>query len=405
MLARFQNARRDYPAQFWLMFWGLLFSTSGTSMIWPYLLVYVGGKLDLPNTAIASLMTINAVCAVISSLLAGQIADKVGRKGVMVISLLSDGALFLLMIGADTYLAFAVILGLRGLSQPLYRVGADAMMADLIEPEKRLDAYSLLRMIQNAGISIGPVIGGWLATSSYSLAFICAAAGLGIYGLLLLFFAYETLPPVSERDPRMPRERWGGYGRVLRDWRFVSAIGTMAIGWVTASLMWITLPVYANEVFHVPESLYGWIPTTNALMVVFLQVLTTRITRRYPTLRMMALGMSLYTLSNLGVAFANNFWGFWACMVIMSLGELIIVPPSNTYVANLAPADMRGRYMSLYGLTWPFGNGTGPLLGGALNDAYGPRAAWFGGAAVGLLATLALVFMSLHPKSETSSSE
>lgn len=394
MLARFQHARQAYPKQFWLMFWGLLFSTSGASMIWPFLLVYVGGKLSLPDTVVASLMTINALCAVISSFVAGPIADRVGRKGVMVLSLLSDALLFVLMIRASTYLAFAVLLALRGLSMPLYRVGADAMLADLIEPKKRLEAYSLLRTVTNAGVSIGPVIGGWLASASYSLAFLCAAAGLGTYGLLLLLFGHETLPASLPANAALPKEGWGGYERVLRDKQFVSVIGTMAVGWITASLMWVFLPVYAHKVFHIPESLYGWIPTTNALMVVLLQVIVTTITRRFPTMRMMALGMLFYTLSNLGVAFMHSFWGFWLCMVVMTIGELIIVPTSNTYVANLAPPDMRGRYMSLYGLTWPFGNGIGPLLGGMLSDAFGPRTTWFGGASVGLLATLGLLAMS-----------
>jgi MFS family permease len=394
MLARFQKARQEYPGQFWLMFWGLLFSTSGSSMVWPFLLIYLGKKLELPDKVTASLFTINAACAIFSSFLAGPLTDKLGRKGVMTISLLADASLFMLMIPAKSYWAFAIILALRGISQPLYRVGADAMMADLIPPEKRLDAYALLRMVTNAGISIGPVAGGLLSSTSYSLAFFCAGIGLGIYGLLLLFFARETLPAIPETQPTPTKERWGGYNRILADKQLISVVGTIAFGWITASLMWVVLPKYANSIFGVPEKLYGWIPATNALMVVFFQVLVSRIVRRYPPLRMMALGMFIYTLSNLGVAFAQSFWGFWACMVWMTIGELTIVPTSNTYVANLAPPDMRGRYMSLYGLTWPFGTGVGPLLGGVLSDSFGPRATWFGGAAIGLLATLSLLAMS-----------
>lgn len=394
MLARLRNVRHTYPGQFWLMFWGLLFSTSGSSMVWPFLLIYLGKRLDLPDMTTASLLTINSVCAVISSFLAGPLTDKLGRKGVMAASLLVDAVLFLLMIPANSYLAFAVIMALRGASQPLYRVGADAMMADLIPPEKRLDAYALLRMITNAGISIGPVVGGLLISTSYSLAFLFAGIGLGIYGTLILFFARETLPTRLESQPKAPKERWGGYNRVLADRRLVSVVGTIAFGWITASLMWVFLPKYANGVFGVPERVYSWIPTTNAVMVVLFQVLVSRFVRRFPAMRMMALGMFIYTLANLGVAFAQNFWGFWTCMVIMTIGELVIVPPSNTYVANLAPPDMRGRYMSLYGLCWPFGTGVGPLLGGLLSDSFGPRATWFGGAGIGLLATLGLLAMS-----------
>ena len=51
-------------------------------------------------------------------------------------------------------------------------------------------------------------------------------------------------------------------------------------------------------------------------------------------------------------------------LVLMTLGELILVPTATTYAANQAPADMRGRYMSLYSLTRPAASGTGPLLEG-----------------------------------------
>jgi len=377
------------------MFWGLLLSTSGSSMIWPFLLIYVSNKLTLPLTAIASLTTINAAMELLASIVAGPITDRLGRKWVMVFSLLADAVIFLFMIRADTYAGFAILMAMRGVSNPLYRVGADAMLADMIPPEKRLDAYALIRMAQNAGIAIGPAVGGMLASTSYSLAFLAATIGMGSYGLLLAFFARETLKKRAHEDVMAAaRERLGGYDRLLKDRPFLATIGSMAFGWITAVLMWIILPVYVNRNFNVPESQYGWIPTTNALMVGLLQVLITRMTRRHEPRRMMCLGMSLYAIANGLVALMTGFWGFWICMVIMSLGELIIVPTSSTYTANTAPADMRGRYMSIYGLIWTFGRAFGPLLGGWLNDNINPQAIWYGGLLIGLLSAAALFILS-----------
>jgi MFS family permease len=168
----------------------------------------------------------------------------------------------------------------------------------------------------------------------------------------------------------------------------------MAFGWITAVLMWIILPVYAKTNFGVPENQYGWIPTTNALMVVFLQMLVTGFTRRYRTQSMMALGMTIYAVANGLVALMTGFWGFWACMIIMTFGELIIVPTSSTYTANTAPADMRGRYMSIYGLIWTVGRAIGPLMGGWLNDAIAPQAIWYGGLIIGLTSAFILFLLS-----------
>ena len=154
------------------------------------------------------------------------------------------------------------------------------------------------------------------------------------------------------------------------------------------------MPIYANTNFGVPENLYGWIPTTNALLVVGLQVLITRRTRHYETRRMMSLGMLFYAIANGLVALATGFWGFWVAMLVMTVGELIIVPTSSTYVANIAPADMRGRYMSIYGLTWSFGQMFGPVLGGMLNDNLGPRFIWIGGLTIVLISAFGLYLLS-----------
>ena len=129
-------------------------------------------------------------------------------------------------------------------------------------------------------------------------------------------------------------------------------------------------------------------------MVVFFQFLVTRFTKRFPPVYMVALGALVYAISAGSVALANRFWGFWLSMVIMTSGELILVPTATTYVANRAPADMRGRYMSMYGLTWSIARGIGPAYGGFLNDNLGPKFIWIGALAVGLVSVSWLLMLA-----------
>jgi MFS family permease len=379
---------REYPRQYWLLFWGMLLSTIGSSMIWPFLMVYASERLNLPLTQTATLVTLNSAASLVLTFAAGQITDRFGRKMVMVISLITNAAVYLFLSHADSYLEFAVLMVLLGASNPLFRVGADAMLADLIPPEKRADAYSIMRISNNAGIAIGPSIGGFLAAASQYLAFYIASCGLFLFGLLILFFAVETLPAKGEEHISKDRERWGGYDRVLKDLPFLATTANITFGLITASLMWILLPVYATKVTGIPKQLYGFIPTTNALMVVLFQVLVTQWTKKHAPLRMMALGMLFYAVGVGSVLLATGFWGFWTAMVIITIGELLIVPTSSTFVANLAPTDMRGRYMSIYGLTWSLSIGIGPLLGGFLSDSFGPPATWIGGLWIGLISTV-----------------
>ena len=401
MISRFQRVRNEYPGQFWLLFIGLLISTIGSSMIWPFLMLYVSKKLQLPMAQTATLMTLNAVMGLTFSFIAGPIIDRLGRKWVMVISLVGNGLMYVLMSRAETFLAFAVAQALMGALNPLYRVGADAMMADLIPAEKRSGAYSIMRMSNNAGVAIGPAIGGIIAARSYNTAFYIAAAGMMIYGILLALRARETLPETPRREVR--GGIFQGYGSIFRDREFIGFCAAFTLTSMLASMVWILLPVYANTNYGVPESQYGFIPTTNALMVVALQFLVTLVTRRFRSLPVMAVGTVFYALATGLVAISSGFWGFWFCMVVMTIGELIISPTATTYTANLAPADMRGRYMSIYGLTWSVAMGIAPVFGGFLNDTLGPRTIWYGGGIIGVISVIA--FLSMVKKFKNSEME
>jgi len=217
---RIDMTRRQYPNQFWLLFWGLMINTVGSGMIWPFLMIYVNRRLNLPLATATTLMSVNAICGLVFAFIAGPVTDRLGRKWVMAVSLAATGLGYLMMSQANSFLTFVFIMAWNGSVQPLYRVGADAMMADLIPPEQRVDAYSLLRTSNNIGVAMGPAIGGFIAGRSYTDAFLLAAAGLITYRLLVTFLAKEIL---SRRDGLLPRipERLGGYDRVLMDRKFV----------------------------------------------------------------------------------------------------------------------------------------------------------------------------------------
>jgi MFS family permease len=389
MFKRLTRPSNQYPRQFWLMFAGMLLSTTGSTMIWPFLMIYASETLSLPLTAVASLMSISSATGLISSILAGPVVDRLGRKWAMVVGLVGSGACYFLLSQADTFSAFAIILGVNGIFNPVYRVGTDAMLADLIPMGQRADAFALIRMGRNIGVAAGPAIGGFVLAQSYDIGLYGAAIGLFSYGLLLLFFARETIPAEVASEKSSLRRQLQGYKAAFQDQPFMSLVGAFLFVQLTASMVWVLLSVYVKTNFGIREQLYGWLPTTNALMVVFLQVLITRGTKRYPAVKVMRWGAVFYFIAPLVIAFSTGFWGFWLAMVVMTFGELIVVPRTSAYAANLAPVDKRGRYMSLYGLTWNVASGISPLLGGYLSDQLGQQAPWFGGAVFGLLAVVA----------------
>jgi MFS family permease len=389
MLDRFRRNTAGYPRQFWILFFGLLVNSSGSSMVWPFLTIYMRGKLGAPLTTITLLFTLNAVAGLVATSLAGPAVDRFGRKGAMVLGLASGCLVLLAMSAADTLPLWGILMAFNGLFGPVYRVGADAMIADLIAPERRIGAYALLRMITNLGIAIGPAIGGFITGVSYSLAFYIAAAAQLSFVLLIALAVRETMPRAQKSTGR----RDGSYIPVLRDRPFIVFCAIYTVALMPASMLMMLLAVYAKENFGVPESQYGFIMATNAAMVVLFQYAVTQWSKRRGHLQILALGALFYAVGVGSVALGRGFAAFWLSMVIATIGELLMAPTGSAYAANAAPADKRGRYMGLFGITWGVGFGIGPVLGGWLNDQVAPAATWCGAFVIGLTGAMGFLFL------------
>lgn len=405
MLEQLRRNTAGYPRQFWVLFWGLLINSTGNAMVWPFLTIYMRQHLDVPLTSITLLFTLNSITGLVATSIAGPAVDRFGRKIAMVLSLAGSFAVFLAANGANTLWAWALLMAGLGIVWPLYRVGADAMVADMIEPERRAGAYALLRVISNLGIAIGPMIGGFISGVSYSYAFLAAAVASLSFGFLVMLLVRETLPKQLDKRAQAPAEQ--GYGPVLRDRGFLAFCAVYILATMPAPMMMMLLPVYAKENFGIPESQYGFIMATNAVMVVLFQYTVTRRAEHYPPLRVLTLGALLYAAGVGSVALGQGFLAFMLSMAILTCGELLLIPTATALAANLAPPDMRGRYMGVFGLTWNIGFGTAPVIGGLLNDHVAPVAIWYGGLIMGLAAAGGLVMLGrrLRPQQSTALSD
>ncbi len=390
----------EYPRTFWILFWGSLVNSSGSSMVWPFLTIYLREKLDLPLTTVTLLLTIHSIASLVTTSIAGPIADRFGRKGVMLASMFANSLTYLGMIMATTLGSWVVLMILIGAFNPIYRVGGDSMVADLVEPSRRPNAYALLRMIINLGIAVGPAVGGFLASISYTYVFAIASAASMIFALIILFFVRETKPSTGSEPNSASHASRTGYREVLRDHGFLTFCAIYAVAGMAYVMFMVLLPVYAKENYGVVESQYGFIMATNAAIVVIFQYPVTSLVSRYPRLLVIAAGSFFYAVGVGSVALAQGVAGFLVSMVILTIGELIAMPTSTALTADLAPAEMRGRYMSLYSLTFGIGVGIGPVIGGLLNDNLAPQAIWIGGFVLAFLAGVGFLLLSRSPLKE-----
>jgi MFS family permease len=296
-----------------------------------------------------------------------------------------SAVIFSLMSFAQTLPQFVILMALRGAFAPLYSVAADAMVADLIADKKRSEAYSLLRIINNVGIALGPAIGGFITTGSYTAAFILGSSSLAIFGLLVIFTIRETAPALVNTS-HIEDSETSGYRVLFKDNLFISFCGSITLARIMPALVFVLLSVYVKENFAIPESQFGFLMTTNAIIVVLFQFSVTRLVSKLPPLRVLAFGSLIYAVGIGSIALGENFWAFMASMVVLTFGELLIAPTGTTLASQLAPAAQRGRYMSVYSLTVGIARGIGPVFGGMLNDNLSPAAIWYGGSAAGILA-------------------
>jgi len=396
ILQRKRKNKISYPRQFWLLFWGAFFTRASISMIWPFVTVIIRERLDIPLTSAAFLLTIQSIFSLLSTLVVSSIMDKVGRKVPVVISLIGSALALTAMATADTFEQWAILMAIYGVFVPVFNIGVNTMVADIVEPENRSPAYALVRMISNAGIAIGPVIGGTLVTlMSFEAVYYVIAIAYGILTVFVVTMIHETIPENLETDEDDPAPA-KGYGYILRDTVFMGMFVMFMLVMFGNTQIFVLLPVYAKENFGLVESQYSLLLTINATMVVLFQYALTKFTDRYNPLPVMAWAALLYAIGLGSVAVGYDLPTFAISMIIVTIGELMLMPTALTFIANIAPTEMRARYMGIFGLGWPLAAGVGPIIGGFLNDNFSPVAMWIGASGMALVGAAGFLAIMLY---------
>ncbi|MEL6527552.1 MAG: MFS transporter, partial [Chloroflexota bacterium] len=203
MFGFLRKRKRDaisYPREFWILFWGVGINRVTASMIWPFLTVYMYMTLDVPLTTITLLFPLRAISSVLSTAVVSPIMDHTGRKGMMIFGLIASGLVFFAMAVATTLPIWALILFAFGAVLPIFNIGVNTMVADIVPQADRAPAYALIRTISNAGIAIGPVVGGILAVISFQLVFVLT--GLS-YLVLSVLTSFKKPYPLESNPPRL----------------------------------------------------------------------------------------------------------------------------------------------------------------------------------------------------------
>lgn len=386
-----------FSAQMWLLAGGTFLGSLSLSLIWPFLIIYIREQLDVPLTTVTSLFTLQSVAGLAATVVISPLMDRFGRRNAMVIGLVASGINLLAMSQADTLFQWAILVPLYGVVNSVFRIGSYAMVADMVDSADRAGVFALLRMGDNLGIALGPALGGLLISVGYALTYTLAAAIQAVLAVFVLTMLHETLPDRGAPSASGVRVPSLGYGPLLRDRPFLGMWSFYILVQIANSMVFMLLGVYVKENYAINEEVYGWIIVVNAVLIVAFQYAVTRLTDRHAPLPMLMLGAVLYA-AGMGIfALSRDVPGFVLGMSVLTFGEMVIVPTATTVTANLAPIDMRARYMGAFSLSFRIGSGVGPLAGGWLSEAIAPAATWYGGGAVCVIAAVGYLWLGRIP--------
>lgn len=386
----------DYPRQFWVLVLGTFVDRIGGALLWPFFTLYITRKFGVGMTQVGVMFGLFSLSSIVGSTLGGALTDYLGRKSMLIFGLVASASASLVMgvvDSLDLFMAAAIFVGL------LADVGGpaqQAMVADLLPEDQRAQGFGILRVVANLAVTIGPAIGGLLAARSYLILFVCDAITSLITAVIALLVIRET-KPVSRSQEESKTSIWQmfqGYGAVARDVTYMIYLGACTLMVIVYMQMNTTLSVYLRDTHGVPVQGFGYILSLNAAMVVLFQFYVTQRLRGQPPLRLMTIGTILYAIGFSMYGFVWSYSAFLFAMVIITIGEMVVVPVSQAFVAQVAPEDMRGRYMAFFGFSWIIPGMVGPLLAGLIMDNTDPRWVWYAAGMLGLVA--AAVFAALH---------
>ena len=386
------------------MMLGMFIDQIGGNLIYPFFALYVTAKFGVGLTQVGILLGAMTAGGIAGGLIGGWLADKIGRKIIILFGLLVSGLFSVTIIFIHRFellIGVGLLVGLLGsMSGPAY----NAMMADIIPEEKRVSAFGVSRVVFNLTVAIGPLIGGYIADFSYNWLFIGDAITSAATFLIVLKMLPESKPSNVVESTKREHGIGGGYLRILKDKNYIFLLICMMLMFAVMMQMLSTLSVYMRDVHSFPNKYYGYILSLNATMVVLMQFWVSRKMEKLPPLVAITIGAVFATIGYTMFGFIESIWMFALAMAIVTIGEMIIDPLSQALAAKFAPAEMRGRYMAALHFSLSISNLFTPYLAGLVIDNYEPRWIWYTCGIVGSLAILGFTSLYLHTRNikETS---
>ncbi len=354
---------------------GWVVSSAGFAMVIPFMSIYFHEQMGLSMSAIGLFFGFTTILRAAPQPVAGWLSDRIGRVPIMgwsqiLRSLTFVGVGYAIMVNSGFPL-IAAFISFNYIFGAVLNPAANAMVADLVTKEQRVSAYAMLRIGGNLGWALGPALGGFVSDKSFSTLFYVAAVMTLISGIYF-FFALKDIP--KRNGPGAAADfKWRDIVMVRRDPLLLRHCLVSFVLFLVVAQLIAALSVYSVETVGISRAQLGTLYAINGFMVVFLQFPISSLFRRTSLTGQLTLGALIYSLGYFLVGLAPGFGFLVYCIVVITVAEMIISPPSLALVANLSPPEAYGRYMGIFGFFHMSGWSLGPTVGGFLLDFFAAK--------------------------------
>ncbi|MBB4891979.1 MFS family permease [Streptomyces olivoverticillatus] len=372
------------PRAFWWLWTSTLINRMG-AFVATFLALYLTVVRGYSASYAGLVAALHGLGQVVSSLGAGVMTDRLGRRPTMLIAQVSTAVTVALLGFVQHPAAIAAVAFLVGMAGNASRPAVQAMMADIVAPEDRVRAFALNYWAINLGFAFSSLAAGVIAQYSYLIGFLGEAALTLACAVLVFLKLPETRPAPTPGADGAAGEPAVGLGTVLRDRRFMSVVGLsflMALIFMQHS---VALPVAMGKAGFSSTD-YGMVIAVNGVLIVALQIPVTRFIEHRDPQRLLVISALLAGYGFGLTAFAGSLGVYALTICVWTLAEIVNSPTQMGLVVRLSPAQGRGRYQGVYTLSWSLAALVAPLVGGSVIDEFGAAMLWAGCAGVGTVA-------------------
>lgn len=375
------------PRAFWWLWVSTLVNRLG-AFVATFMALYLTLDRGYSATYAGLVAALHGLGGVISSLGAGVMTDRLGRRPTMLIAQLSTAVSVAVLGFMEHPLAIAAVAFVVGAASNASRPAVQAMMADIVPPEDRVRAFSLNYWAINMGFAISSAGAGFIAEYSYLAGFLGEAAMTLVCAVLIFVRIPESRPErTAPTEGGKAVEPDVGLATVLRDGKFMGVVGLSFLISLIFQQGYVGLPV-AMGADGFTSADFGAAIAVNGVLIVALQIPLTRyIEHRDP--RSLLIVSSLLAGYGFGAtAFAGSVGVYALTVCVWTLGEMINAPTQTGLVVRLSPVHGRGRYQGVYTMSWSVAGLIAPLMSGWMIDRFGAEWLWGMCALVGTVSAL-----------------